>query len=222
LVEDQQYFVLSRNADELWLKAALAVAYTFGFRKSELLLKMTVRQVDLKARSIRLYAGTTKNDEGRAVKMTSEVHDLLEACIRGKSAHDCVFTRKNGEPVRDFRGAWYALCERAGLGRFVKDEDDKKRWEGLIFHHLRWSTVRNMIRSGVSEKVAMKISGHKTRSLFDRYNIVNESDIEEAALKIENGREKAWADPSATTTATSVSESSEHSSTEAIKPLYIQ
>jgi integrase len=154
--------------------------------------------------------------------MTSEVHGLLEACIRGKSAHDFVFTRKNGEPVRDFRGSWYTLCERSGLGRFVKGEDEKKRWEGLIFHDFRRSAVRNMIRSGVSEKVAMKISGHKTRSVFDRYNIVNESDIEEAAMKIENGREKVLADPSATTTATSLDDRSEHKSTEPNNDLYIQ
>ena len=70
--------------------------------------------------------------------------------------------------------------------------------------------------------MAMKISGHRTRSVFDRYNIVNEFDIEEAALKIENGREKAPADVSATTTATSVTENSDNNSTEAIKPLYIQ
>jgi integrase len=126
-----------------------------------------------------------------------------------KRPDDHVFTRSNGEPVRDFRGAWWTLCERAGLGKFVKVRDRKGRvrekWQGLIFHDLRRSAARNMRRYGVGEDVVMKIGGWKTRSVFGRYNIVSDDDITEVASKIEEGRRQSAANPakpSATTTAT--------------------
>ena len=96
---------------------------------------------------------------------------------RGKQPDDFLFTR-NGEPVRDFRGAWDALVKAAGV-------------PGLLFHDLRRSAVRNMIRRGVPQKTAWEISGHKTDAVFSRYNIVSEGDLADAAKKIEAGAKAA-------------------------------
>jgi integrase len=172
-VEGQQYKQLCDNSKELWLRGMLALGYNLGFRKAEL-LNMRLRQVDLLNRTLTLDPGTTKNDEGRTVKMTLETYQLLRECVRGKGPDDFVFTRADGLPVRDFRGAWAKLCKAAGLN-------------GLLFHDLRRSAVRNMVRCGVPERIAMMISGHKTRSVFDRYNIVSEADLTEAARRIDQG-----------------------------------
>jgi len=182
-VEETQYNKLAAQADEHWLHALVLTAYTYGFRKTEL-LALRVRQVELLNNKIRLDVGSTKNKEGRTVTMTPEVLAALTLCVHGKTADQLVFTRKDNEPVLNFRGSWYSLCERTGLGAFV-NKDGKETWKGLVFHDLRRSAVRNMIRRGIPERVAMMISGHKTRSVFDRYNIVSESDIDDAALKRE-------------------------------------
>jgi hypothetical protein len=89
-----------------------------------------------------------------------------------------VFFRDGGVQVRSFRDAWHTACAAAGLV-FDKDKPYHR------FHDLRRSGVRNLIRAGVPEVVAMRISGHKTRSIFDRYNIVSERDLQEAAQKLD-------------------------------------
>ena len=175
-LDDAEYEQLVAVCDKLWLRGILAVGYTFGWRKGEI-LGLRVSQVDLLNRSISLNVGETKNDEGRTIKMTQEVYNLLASCVRGKKPKDYVFTRDDGSPVRFLQDDWEALFDKAKLPR-------------KLIHDLRRSAVRNMERAGVPRSAAMKMTGHKTESIYRRYAIVSESDLAEASRKIEARRDK--------------------------------
>ncbi len=172
-LDDAQYEALQDNAKYVWLRGFLAVAFNFGFRKGEL-LGLRVKQVNLKDRTIQLLPGTTKTDKGRTVRMTEDVYKQVSPCVKGKKPEDALFTWENGDPVKDFRATWDKMCKGAKVD--------------IDAHDFRRTAVRNLVRSGVSEKVAMRISGHVTRSVFDRYDIGSEDDLVDAAKKLENRR----------------------------------
>lgn len=193
-ITDAEYKTLAANAKDLWLRTLIACAYSFGFRKSEL-LNLRVRHVDLIDRWITLDAEDTKNGEPRKVRMTAEVLQLMNETVRGKNAEDFVFTRPAGSDVVDPREEWYSLCVSSGLGQWIpakrKNGKEFKAYRGLNLHDFRRSAIRNMVRRGVNESVAMKISGHKTASVFRRYNIVDSRDLAEATRLIEAGSQLA-------------------------------
>jgi integrase len=184
-LSDEQYDKLQEHCTEPWLRALLAIAYTYGFRRAELVGRpqrnqppMRVSQIDMKNRTIDLNPGHTKNEAGRVVKMTEEVYDLLRPCIEGKKPNEAVFTWSDGSPVKDFRQTWDKLIAKAGV-------------PNLLLHDLRRSAARNLVRAGVERDVAKRITGHKTDSMFSRYNIVTETDLADASTKLDlrrNGR----------------------------------
>jgi integrase len=138
--------------------------------------------VDLPARTIRLDAGTTKNNDGREVSMTKEVHTLLTACVEGKQPEDYVFTRgKSNKRVQYFRRSWENACQRAGV-------------PSLLIHDLRRTGARNLRRLGVDQKTIMAIGGWKTAGVFQRYNIVDANDLAEAARRLDEKEEKRKAE----------------------------
>ena len=92
---------------------------------------------------------------------------------------------RGGVRLESLKHSWRKACERVGLGKMVEDPESRNFiWVGPIPHDFRRTAVRNMVRAGIPEEVAMAISGHKTRSVFDRYNIVNETDLARAAQSL--------------------------------------
>jgi integrase len=166
-----------------YLRPVVTFAYHTGWRKAEI-LNLTWDKVDLAAGIVRLDPGETKNDEARTVYLNEELAAVMKAQHK-KRRLGCPYVFHNGgHQIRDYRDAWQRACKRLGLQ--VRDEKSGRMIAGKLFHDFRRTAVRNMVRAGVHERVAMAISGHKTRSVFDRYNIINQDDLREAARKQES------------------------------------
>lgn len=177
--EHHDYKALLRTLP-IELRPVLTFGYYTGCRKGEI-LGLQWSQVDLLEHVVRLEAGTTKNDQARLIPLAPELYEALkmQKSIRERKYPTCpwVFFR-DGEQILDFRGGWEEACKDAKLW----NEQTKKPTK--LFHDLRRTGVRNLVRAGVPESVAMKISGHKTRSIFERYNIVTEADLKAAAERL--------------------------------------
>ena len=204
-VEDADFARLTAQASELWMRTFLELAFTYGWRKSEL-LGLKVRQVNFGNRTIRLDPGTTKNHEGREVAMTARVAELLRLAIAEKQPAEYVLTRDRkygapGSPVRSLRKAWQQLCVRATLGVFLcaacakpwvckKCECGSKnrKYQGLIPHDLRRSAAKALRAAGVPESVIMAAGGWKTAQMFRRYAIVSSADQRTAVELLERSR----------------------------------
>ena len=168
-------YIRLRNELPKEYRPVLVVGYHTGIRIGEL-RKIQWDQVDFAAGEIRLQETQTKNDRPRTVPIYGEMREWLLWAKeeRDQSWPDCpwVFQRHRRQ-IGDFRKAWKSACERAGLSC-------------LLFHDLRRSAVRNMERAGIPRNVAKAISGHRTDSVYQRYDIVSRRDLASAGDRMES------------------------------------
>jgi len=135
----------------------------------------------------RLNSGA-KNGEGRTFPFRTL--PVLAALLARQRAARCglfVFHHRAGRPIPDFYASWKSAEKPASVRRYDNGLEEVVRPQlvGRIPHDLRRTAVRNLVRAGVPEKTAMRLTGHKTRSVFDRYDIVNEQDLADAAPKLD-------------------------------------
>ncbi|UVT20050.1 MAG: site-specific integrase [Nitrospira sp.] len=184
---EHEDFLALRGALPDYAQVTVTLAYYSGMRMGEV-SSLQWNQVNWLEGKLYLRAQDTKTDTPRVLYLTG---DLLRVLTAWKQRCDqnwpqCSWIcHRGGVRLESLKHSWRKGCEAVGLGRMTEVEGtEEKVWVGKIPHDFRRTAVRNMVRAGVPEKVAMAISGHKTRSVFDRYNIVNEADLERAARSL--------------------------------------
>jgi len=150
-----------------------------GWRRSEV-LSLTWDQVDWEGAVIRLAASDTKGGDARLFPFgqAPELKQLLEAQWQGRAGLFVFHRAGQRIGAMALRGAWKRACKRADL-------------PGRLVHDLRRTAARDLRRAGVSEGEVMKLCGWRTRSMFDRYNIIDEQDLARAVAKRFNGKQAA-------------------------------
>ena len=118
----------------------------------------------------------TKTDYPRIAHLTDRA--MLELGSMPHSTSGFVFVnRRTNLPFVDIRKKWWRACRAA-------------RMTGTWFHDNRRSFVTNARRRGVPESEIMHLTGHRTRAIFDRYNVVSHTDARDAVARIEAGRKR--------------------------------
>ena len=141
----------------------LDFAYYSGWRRNEI-LELTWDDVDLKGGVIRLTPRRSKTKTGRVFPISEPLQRVLARRTRFRQPRDPRVFRRDGIPVRKWRTALRDACRTANVPH-------------RLLHDRRRTAARNLIRAGVPERIAMQLTGHKTRAVFDRYNIVNEQEL---------------------------------------------
>jgi integrase len=167
-------FTKLRNAMPEHLRPLVTFLYFTGCRVGAA-LAITWSQIEYeKGRfQLRIEGNQTKNEEPILLPLPLELNETLKKLPRNVKLFD----------ARNLRKSFQASCVKVGLG--VETGPKVWQYKGLLLHDLRRSGVRNLIRSGVPRRIAMKISGHLTESTFERYNIVDSTDLHEVMAKVE-------------------------------------
>jgi len=169
-LEYEEYVAL-RNELPDHQRLILVIGFHLGMRRGEI-LNLRWDQVDWRANMIRLEKWQTKAKQARVAPLYGELRAWLDMAFAAREG-DCPFIISwKGDGITEVKTAWNKARIRAGIPE-------------IHIHDLRRTAARNMIRAGVPEKQVMLIVGWKTRAMLDRYNIVDERDIQIAGDKME-------------------------------------
>ncbi len=175
--ERGQVEALLQHVEDDGIRDFIAWGFRTGMRKGEI-ARLTWDLLDRSGTPwvLRIPAAITKNRTGRTLGLEGEVRAIVERRLKARRFDTAlIFHRvckgKPGQPITDFWDVWRNALQAARLP------------EARLFHDLRRSAVRTLIRAGVDETTAMKVSGHKTRSMLLRYNIVTERETADALLR---------------------------------------
>jgi len=168
-LEHEQYLAILKHLPP-YLVPLFMMAYATGMRRGEL-LSLLWGMVNIKEGSISIPGSVTKSGEARTIFLPPQGMVALKLAMRNRVLGCNYVFHCGGKPIGSFYKSWRRACEAAGC-------------PGTYFHDCRRTAIRNLVRAGVPERVAMEISGHRTRSVFDRYNITSERDLKEAAVKL--------------------------------------
>lgn len=179
-----------------YLRAPMRFAYYTGWRVPSEVLALTWARVDFGAGVVRCESGDTKNDAGKTfpfsvlpelAALLGVQHELKKTLERETGQIIPWVFHRNGLPIKNYYVAWRSACNRAAKrskdGTLLSDVV-RPQLIGRIPHDFRRTACRNLVRAGVSEHTAMKLTGHKTRAIFDRYDIVNEADLRVAVKRL--------------------------------------
>ena len=148
------------------------LAYKYAVRVEEL-RKLRWCDIDLKNRTVTITADVAKTGKTRMVPLPKAFNREAGA------AEDLAFD------IGDHRREWFAACVKIGAGKWETVASGRRKYVGPLLRHTRHSAVRNMVDAGLDRKRAKEISGHVTDSMFDRYNIGKQEDVEAARKAVE-------------------------------------
>jgi integrase len=158
----------------------LTLAYESGCRPGAI-KQIVWSWVNLERKEISLPARAVKNRTPLVLPLSNDLVGMLSKLFRDESQP--VFNTLN------FRKEWERACAKIGLGQVIERRTAKgKKWHqytGLIPYDFRRSAARNLIEAGVPENQAMLITGHKTTSMFRRYNVTTTTQLHAAMSKVE-------------------------------------
>ena len=165
----RDFFAVLSNLGDQDIADFMEWFFWTGMRPGEI-RSLAWQAFDRETWMLRLHAKDAKIGFGRVIALEGHLRAIIERRMKARQFGCDLIFHRDGEMIGTFYKRWRQACLAAGVA-------------GKIPYDLRRTAVRNMIRAGVPERVAMSISGHRTRAVFDRYNITSEKDLREAVVK---------------------------------------